>query len=106
MAENLSSLLGKTFKGTTISDPILEPYFIIRYEDGGWGVALKRTDYAGNTKFRVVSYPSNFENCVNKVIQEKIHEGVQDFKSLREYVESYRAVTKEMSEVFSKVLTG
>lgn len=94
MAENLSmlDLMGKSFKGIVITDPVLEPYFVIRYEDGGWAVAVKRKDYKGDTKFRVDCYPATFEGCLRKVVQEKVHEDSREFKTVKDYIKYYNTV--------------
>lgn len=108
MAENLSmlDLMGKTFKGIVITDPVLEPYFIIRYEDGAWAVAIKRTDYKGNIKFRADSYPATFEGCLKRIVREKAHEESQEFKTVREYIDYYNSVVDKIVVALKDVDKG
>lgn len=97
--EELKPLLGKTFKDTLIVDPVLGPYFILKYVDGGWGVMKTRRDGSGNLRYRAVGYPANFMSCLDKVAKELQHEEGKVFESLQEYITSWK-------EVSTRILTA
>lgn len=103
---SMLTLMGKSFKGTVITDPVLEPYFIIRYDDGAWAVAIKRKDYKGNTKFRVDSYPANFEHCLKRIVREKVHEESQEFTTIKSYIDYYNSVVDKVVVALKDVDKG
>lgn len=98
--EQLLKLLGKTFKGTLIQDEILEPFFIVRYAEGGFGVMKTRIDGKGNLKFRVIGYPSTFLVCLDMIAKEKQHEEGQVYNSIQEYIESWKKISKTITEAY------
>lgn len=98
--QKLLDLLGKTFKGTLIQDKILDPYFIVRYADGGFGVMKSRQDSKGSLKFKVLSYPSTFLGCLDTIAKEKQHGEGQEYKSIQEYIESWKAISKTIINAY------
>ena len=90
--KQLKELLGPTFKGTLIQDEILEPYFIVRYAEGGFGVMKTRLDAKGSLRFKALCYPSSFMNCLDVVAKEKLHE-TQYYDSIQEYIESWKKIS-------------
>lgn len=91
--EELKKLLGKTFKGTLIQDDILEPYFIVRYAEGGFGVMKTRTDGKGNLRFKALCYPSSFTGCLDTVAKEQLHGEGQYYDSIQEYIENWKKIS-------------
>lgn len=98
--EQLKELLGKTFKGTLIQDKILEPYFIIRYAEGGFGVMKTRTDARGNLKFKALCYPSNFMGCLDTIAKEQLHGEGQCYDSIQEYIEAWKKVSTNILNAY------
>lgn len=98
--QQLLDVLGKSFKGTLIQDEVLEPYFIVKYSDGGFGVMKTRLDGKGNLKFRTVGYPSTFLSCLNMVAKEKQHQEGQVYNSIQEYIENWKAVSSSILNAY------
>lgn len=98
--QNLANLLGKAFKGTIISDPVLEPFFIIRYIGGGFGVVKKQVDKTGDLRARVISYPSTFLSCLNYIGKEHLNEGEKEFSSIQEYIETWDKISTRIVEAY------
>lgn len=98
--EQLLKLLPKTFKGTLIQDEILEPFFIVRYAEGGFGVMKTRLDGKGNLKYKAISYPSTFMGCLDTVAKEKQHQEGQTYNSIQEYIESWKSISRSILEAY------
>lgn len=98
--EQLLNLLGKSFRGTLVQDEILEPFFIVRYADGGFGVMKTRIDGKGNLKFRVLGYPSSFTGCLDSIAKEKQHEEGKVYNSIQEYIENWKKISKTITEAY------
>lgn len=99
--KQLLELLGKSFRGTLIQDEILEPYFIVHYAEGGFGVMKTRLDSKGNLKFKSISYPSTFLACLNTVAIEKQHQEGQSYNSIQEYIESWKNVSSRILNAYT-----
>lgn len=98
--EQLLNLLGKSFKGTLIQDEILEPYFIVRYAEGGFGVMKTRIDGKGNLKFRVLGYPSSFLSCLDSIAKEKQHEEGKVYNTIQEYIENWKSISRSILDAY------
>ena len=98
--EQLLKLLGKSFKGTLIQDEILDPYFIVRYADGGFGVMKSRIDSKGNLKFKVLCYPSTFMGCLEMIAREKQHQEGQIYNSIQEYIENWKQISNTILSAY------
>ena len=96
----LKPLLGKTFKDTLIVDPVLGPYFILKYEDGGWGVMKTRRDGSGNLKYRAMGYPSTFMGCLDYVAKELQNEGGKVYESIQEYIANWKELSDRVRSVY------
>lgn len=94
------TLLGKTFKGTLIQDPILDPYFIVRYAEGGFGVMKCRTDQKGNLKFRAIGYPTNFLSGLNMIAQEQLHGEGQSYDSIQKYISNWNEISSRILNAY------
>lgn len=97
--EELIKILGKTFKGTLIQDDILNPYFIVRYADGGFGVMKAREDAKGSLKYRAISYPSSFLGCLDTIAKEQLNEEGKAF-TIQEYIETWKAISTRILEAY------
>lgn len=100
--KQLLDVLGKNFKGTLIQDPNLEPYFIVRYAEGGFGVMKTRLDAKGNLKYRAVGYPSTFVSSLDMIAREKQHEEGRVFNTVQEYIDNWKAVCREIQNIYTK----
>lgn len=98
--EELIKLLGKTFKGTLIQDEILEPFFIVRYADGGFAVMKTRLDAKENLKFKVLCYPSSFVGCLDTIAKEKQHAEGQIYNSIQDYIESWKQISNTVLNAY------
>ena len=96
----LKPLLGKTFKDTLIIDPALGPYFILHYEEGGWGVLKTRRDGSGNLKFRVLAYPSTFIGCLEYIAKEIQNESGAVYTTIQDYISNWNKVCDRIRNVY------
>lgn len=97
--EELIKILGKAFKGTLIQDDLLNPYFIVRYADGGFGVMRAREDAKGALKYRAISYPSSFLGCLDAIAKEQLN-GEGKVYTIQEYIETWKAVSTRILEAY------
>ena len=102
--EELKPLLGKTFKDTLVYDKVLGPYFILKYSEGGWGVMKTRRDGNNNLKWSVVSYPSTFQSCLNKVAQAMLNGEGQIYESIQKYIDSWKQVANVLMDAYKDVV--
>lgn len=100
--QDLVTLLGKTFKGTVVEDPVLEPYFVVRYAEGGFGVIKKRTDDSGKLRIRVLSYPSTFVGCLHYIAKEQLNVGGSVYSSIQQYIDDWKKITTRILEAYKE----
>lgn len=98
--EELRPILGKTCKDTVVVDPVLGPYFILRYEEGGFGVMKTRRDGNGNLKYRAMGYPSSFVGCLEMVAKEILHEGGKSYESIQAYISAWKEVSNRILNAY------
>lgn len=96
----LKPLLGKTFKDTLIVDPVLGPYFILRYEEGGWGVLKTRRDSSGNLKYRALAYPATFMGSLEYVAKELQNESGKVYESIQDYISNWTEICNKIRNVY------
>lgn len=100
-SNNFSSvleILGPTFKGTVIEDPVLDPYFITY--SGGFTVSKKRLDPKGNLKYRDLCYPSSFLGCLDRIAKEKLHEDGTAYSTVQEYIEKWKEISNTLLDAY------
>lgn len=79
-------------KDVVIEDPVLEPYFIVNYAEGGWGVCKKRLSAKGELKYSDVSYPARFVKCLDEIAKSKLRDKGEHYTSIRNYIEDWKQV--------------
>lgn len=89
---SVKEVLGPTFKGTIIEDPVLEPYFI--QNSGGFTVSKKREDANGDIKYKDICYPSTFTSCLEHIAKAQLHEDGKMFSSIQEYIDAWKKVSR------------
>lgn len=99
MTAELAKVLGKSFNGTVIEDPILEPYFIICYGPGDFAVNRKRIDVHGNLKFSTLRYPGTFCSCLDSIAKEKMCEK-RDYESIQDYITSWKEISSTILNAY------
>lgn len=100
--QELTALLGKTFRGTVVEDPVLEPYFVVRYAEGGFGVIKKRVDDSGKLRIRVLSYPSTFTGCLQYIAREQLNVGGTSYPSIQKYIEEWKKISTRILEAYKE----
>lgn len=91
----VKALLGKTFGGTIITDPVLEPFIIVRYEDGGFAVFKVRGE-GSDLRLTTLCYPSNFGSCLDRIAKEIHHSDGKTYDSLKEYIDDWKQVSERV----------
>lgn len=92
---------------TTIEDPILEPYFILKGSQGEYQICLETTSKGthhfsngGNKAYvEVEAYITKFDLALKYILKHKT--GLRqrkNYASVNEYVGEYRALLKEMEK--------
>lgn len=99
MTEDLINLLGKTFAGTVITDPVLDPYIIICYGPGDFAVCRKRLDPAGKLKLSFLKYPSSFCRGLEIIAKEKMCEK-REYLSIQDYIDAWKEVASSIRNVY------
>ena len=86
---------------TVIEDPAMEPFFITNSASGGYTVYERVIKGENNTPYiKTICYPSNFSNALKKVAEEKLNVK-KSYNSIKEYVNTYNSITKEMTDILS-----
>lgn len=92
----------------TITDPLLEPFFITR-DEYSFTVKLMITpdkehfkSVEGGTKYeKTIGYYPRFEQALNKIAEAKLD--VQEtYNSIESYIDDYKLVSKQIQEYTSK----
>lgn len=100
--EELKQSLGKTFKDTLIYDPVLGPYFIVHYSDGGWAVMKARTRESGEITWMVEGYPTSFERCLSKIAKKLVNAEGQVYETLQSYLEAWTKISNTIRDAFKQ----
>lgn len=98
--DKLVDVLGKSFKSTAIEDPVLEPYFILKDQGGGFSVNKKRIDKNGKLKFSALSYPGSFMRCLEYIAKERLHEEGKIYGTVQDYIAEWKSVCNKIAEVY------
>lgn len=101
----------KTINGIIkISDPGLYPYTIGKdTSHGGYVVYQEVTttntkDKEGRTYIKTLSYPNSIQNALKVIIREKVKDGGKtEYTSLKEYVERWEAIYKDISKLVPNI---
>lgn len=101
--EELKSILGTSFKDTLIYDPILGPYFIIKYKDGGWGVMKTRRDKNGNLRWTAMCYPASFKNCLAVISQAFVNEEGKVYETIQTYIDACNEITTKITNAYKNI---
>jgi hypothetical protein len=81
-----------------IEDAVLEPYFIVNANSGGYTVYERVTRGKGdNAYLRTVCYPSTFNHALKVIAKEKLNTGDNTYYgSIKEYVDRWESITKSI----------
>ena len=86
---------------TVIVDAAMEPFFISKSSTGGFTVYERVIKGDNSTPYiKTICYPSNFSNALKKVAEEKLNIK-KSYNSIKEYVDTYNNITKEMTDILS-----
>jgi hypothetical protein len=86
---------------TVIQDAAMEPFFISKSSTGGFTVYERVIKGDNSTPYiKTICYPSNFQNALKKVAEEKLNVK-KSYNSIKEYVNTYNSITKEMTDILS-----
>lgn len=99
MTDALKKALGKSFNGSVIEDPILEPYFIIYYGPGDFALNRKRVDVHGNLKFSTLRYPGTFCGCLDSIAKEKMCDK-KEYNSIQEYIDTWKEISTSIRTAY------
>ena len=90
---------------TTITDPLLEPFFISRdnycftvYEN------VQPADQAGKPYLRAIGHYNNVGSCLESIIRQKMH-NKKTYTTLTEYINEYKKITSEFRATFNELKT-
>lgn len=94
-------------KDVIIEDPILEPYFIVKSQTGGYAIYERVTTVskkgankgAPSEYLRNICYPSTFKSALETVVKEQVHNqsGKTKFNSIKEYLEEFDRIATKVS---------
>ena len=90
---------------TVIADPVMEPFFISKSQSGGYTVYERVVKGENNTEYiKTVSYPATFNAALKRVVNEKLNNGENKLYSLKDYVNRYESIYKEVLSMTSMEL--
>lgn len=93
ITDSIKTVLPESNKDIIIEDPVLEPYFIVNYAEGGWGVCMKRLSQKGELKYKDVCYPARFVSCLDTVAKAKMQDTGKHYISIQEYIQDWKQVS-------------
>jgi hypothetical protein len=92
---------------TTIRDPRIEPYFIGKdahcytiYETITPDIRYTENNVAGKEYVKALSHFSNFGNCLKEISRYKVN-SKKSYESIKEYLETYREMEKNINELIN-----
>lgn len=94
----MESEFGKSFRGTVIKDPVIEPYIIGHYETGGYVVAECRK-VGEKDKLVLLGYPTTLAGCLEMIAKNRVNEPGKVYPSLKSYIDEYREVISQIKRV-------
>ena len=87
---------------TVITDLVMEPFFISKSQSGGYTVYERVTKGEKDTEYiKTISYPSSFNGALKRIANEKLNNGESKVYSLKEYVDRWENIQKEMLSITS-----
>ena len=87
---------------TIIQDPVMEPFFISKSQSGGYTVYERVTKGEKDTEYiKTISYPATFNAALKRVANEKLNNGESKLYTLKEYVDRWENIQKEMLSMTS-----
>lgn len=90
--ESILTVLPNT-KDIVIEDPILEPYYVVNYAEGGWGVCMKRLSGKGELKYKELCFPTKFVSCLDTIAKAKMRDNRKAYSSIQEYIEEWKQIS-------------
>lgn len=93
IADSIKTVLSESNKDVIIEDPVLEPYFIVNYAEGGWGVCMKRLSGKGELKYKDICYPARFVSCLDTIAKQKMQDKGEHYASIRAYIDEWKKVS-------------
>lgn len=94
----------------TISDPLMEPYFILK--DSNNFEVIKKTlpkrGFAGappskKIKHITVGYYTSFKTALNCIAKEKFYKNKGEFSSIKDYINSWVEVKEGLETLLNKI---
>jgi len=90
---------------TVIADPVMEPFFISKSQSGGYTVYERVIKGENDTEYiKTVSYPATFNSALKRVVNEKLNNGENKLYTLKDYVNRYENIYKEVLSMTSMEL--
>ena len=87
---------------TVIADPVMEPFFISKSQSGGYTVYERVVKGEKDTEYiKTISYPATFNAALKRVVNEKLNNGENKLYSLKDYVNRYESIYKEVLSMTS-----
>lgn len=93
LTDSIRTVMSESNKDIIIEDPVLEPYFIINYAEGGWGVCMKRLTSKGELKYKELCYPARFVSCLDNIAKAKLRDQDKDYASIQAYIDDWKKVS-------------
>jgi hypothetical protein len=108
--ENDDNFQSSVQKFTTISDPILEPFYI-EYDSGCFTVMVKAIStrgFAGKKasgieKSKVVGYYTSFKNALNVIARDKFYQNKTSYSSIKEYMNDWTILKEGVDQIINKL---
>lgn len=85
---SLRKLLGKSFKGTLITDDRMSPFFII-INESGYTVNRAVIKKTGGLGYIAEGYYNDIKGCLGKISREKTNTEGKHYTSLDEYMQTW-----------------
>lgn len=86
---------------TIIKDPSMEPFFISKSSTGGFTVYERVIKGENKTPYiKTICYPANFSYALKVVAEEKLNVK-KSYDSIKEYVNTYKSISEEMTNAVS-----
>ena len=84
---------------TIVEDPVMEPFFITRWQTGGYTVYERVIKGENNTEYiKTVCYPGNFGYALKTIAEEKTNHS-KNYSTIKDYVLKYKSYQDQITSI-------
>lgn len=94
----------------TISDPLIEPFFIIK-DKYGYVLNMKTktnpnytVDGSSKEIIKFIGHYANITSCLNKIATNGVHLKKKEYKTIKEYINEYNSIREKSNQFLKSII--